>query len=53
MLDRGMMDETHEEFIELLNRLADAPDEKVLALYMKEIGFEPYRDPLPEIANPS
>jgi len=31
MLDRGVMDETHEEFIELLNRLADAPDEKMLA----------------------
>ena len=30
VLDRGVMDETHEEFIELLNRLADAPDEKIL-----------------------
>jgi hemerythrin len=32
MLDRGVMDETHEEFVELLNRLADAPDEKMLAV---------------------
>ena len=32
VLDRGVMDETHEEFIELLNRLADAPDEKMLAV---------------------
>lgn len=32
MLDRGPMDETHEEFVELLNRLADAPDEKMLAV---------------------
>ena len=53
MLDQNVMDETHEEFVELLNGLADAPDEKVLALYMKEKGFEPDRDPLPVIANPS
>ena len=32
MLDRGVMDETHQEFVELLNRLADAPDEKMLAI---------------------
>lgn len=32
MLDRGVMDETHEEFVELLNQLADAPDEKMLAV---------------------
>jgi hemerythrin-like metal-binding protein len=31
MLDQGIMDETHREFIELLNRLADAPDESMLA----------------------
>ena len=133
VLDSGVMDETHREFIELLNQLADAPDEKmlavldefivhteehfaqeqrwmeqmtyppltchvrehdgvletahevrrrvaagetrfgqvlaravaewfcnhavsmdnVLALYMKEKGFEPDRDPLPATANPS
>ena len=133
VLDQRLMDETHREFIELLNGLADAPDEKmlavldefirhteehfaqeqrwmeqmtyapltchvrehdgvletayevrrrvaagetrfghvlaravaewfsnhaasmdnVLALYMKEKGFEPDRDPLPAIANPS
>ncbi len=32
MLDRGVMDETHREFIELLNRLADAPETQVLAV---------------------
>ena len=26
VLDRGVMDDTHREFIGLLNRLADAPD---------------------------
>ena len=31
MFDRGTMDETHREFIALLNRLAEAPDEKMLA----------------------
>lgn len=31
VLDKGIMDETHREFIELLNRLAEAPDEKMLA----------------------
>ena len=31
VLDKGVMDETHREFIELLNRLAEAPDEKMLA----------------------
>ena len=30
VLDRGLMDDTHREFIELLNRLADAPDETML-----------------------
>ena len=32
VLDQGLMDETHREFIELLNRLADAPDEKMLSV---------------------
>jgi hemerythrin-like metal-binding protein len=32
MLDRGVMDATHEEFVELLNRLADAPDDRMLAV---------------------
>ncbi len=32
MLDRGVMDETHEEFVELLNRLADAPEDRMLAV---------------------
>jgi hemerythrin-like metal-binding protein len=31
VIDKGIMDETHREFIELLNRLAEAPDEKMLA----------------------
>ena len=31
-LDKGVMDETHREFIELLNRLADAPDDSMLAV---------------------
>ena len=30
VLDGGVMDETHREFIELLNRLADAPEDRVL-----------------------
>ncbi|HEX4986606.1 MAG TPA: hemerythrin domain-containing protein [Burkholderiales bacterium] len=30
VLDHGVMDDTHREFIELLNRLADAPDGEVL-----------------------
>ena len=30
VLDKGIMDETHRQFIELLNRLADAADEDVL-----------------------
>jgi hemerythrin len=32
MLDRGVMDSTHEAFVELLNRLAEAPEEKILAV---------------------
>ena len=32
MLDRSVMDETHEEFVELLNRLADAPEDRMLAV---------------------
>lgn len=32
MLDRGVMDETHEEFVELLNRLADASGDRMLAV---------------------
>ena len=32
MLDRGVMDETHREFIELLNRLAEAPETEMLAV---------------------
>ena len=32
MLDRGVMDETHREFVELLNRLADAPAERLLSV---------------------
>ena len=31
VLDRGVMDDTHREFIGLLNRLADAPDDQMLA----------------------
>ena len=30
VLDRGVMDDTHREFIGLLNRLADAPDNEML-----------------------
>lgn len=32
VLDKGVMDDTHREFIELLNRLADAPDESLLGV---------------------
>ena len=32
VLDRGVMDDTHREFIGLLNRLADAPDDGMLAV---------------------
>jgi hemerythrin len=32
VLDRGVMDETHREFIGLLNRLAEAPDTEMLAV---------------------
>jgi hemerythrin len=32
VLDKGIMDDTHREFIDLLNRLADAPDEDVVAV---------------------
>ena len=32
MLDQNVMDETHAEFVELLNRLDDAPDENMLAV---------------------
>ncbi len=32
VLDQGVMDDTHREFIELLNRLADAPDGEMLAV---------------------
>ena len=32
VLDQGLMDETHREFIDVLNRLADAPDEKMLSV---------------------
>ena len=31
VIDQGIMDETHREFIELLNRVADAPEESMLA----------------------
>lgn len=31
-LDQGVMDDTHREFIELLNRLADAPEDRMLAV---------------------
>src|SRR6185503_6396230 len=31
VLDKGVMDDTHREFIDLLNRVADAPDESLLA----------------------
>lgn len=31
-LDRGVMDETHREFVELLNRLAEAPESETLAV---------------------
>ena len=30
VLDKGVMDDTHREFIDLLNRVADAPDESLL-----------------------
>jgi hemerythrin-like metal-binding protein len=32
VLDRGVMDDTHREFIGLLNRLADAPDGEMLGV---------------------
>ena len=32
VLDQGLMDDTHREFIELLNRLGDAPDETMLSV---------------------
>ena len=32
VLDHGLMDDTHREFIGLLNRLADAPGEETLAV---------------------
>jgi len=32
VLDQGVMDDTHREFIGLLNRLADAPDSEMLAV---------------------
>jgi hemerythrin len=32
MLDQGVMDETHKEFVELLNRLAEVPAEGLLAV---------------------
>lgn len=32
VLDQGVMDETHREFIALLNRLADAPEDQMLAV---------------------
>ncbi|HVY06425.1 MAG TPA: hemerythrin domain-containing protein [Burkholderiales bacterium] len=32
VLDQGVMDDTHREFIDLLNRLADAADEEVLGI---------------------
>ena len=32
VLDKGIMDDTHREFIDLLNRVADAPDENLLAV---------------------
>jgi hemerythrin len=32
VLDRGVMDATHEEFVELLNRLADAPEDQMVAV---------------------
>lgn len=32
VLDRGVMDETHREFIDLLNRLAEAPETEMLAV---------------------
>ena len=32
MLDRGVMDETHREFVELLNRLGDAPADRLLSV---------------------
>src|SRR5258708_32407381 len=38
VLDRGVMDETHRDFIELLNRLADAPEEAILAVLDEFIG---------------
>ena len=32
VLDQGLMDDTHREFIELLNRLGEAPDETMLSV---------------------
>lgn len=32
VLDKGIMDETHREFIDLLNRLADVADDEMLAV---------------------
>jgi hemerythrin len=31
-LDQDVMDDTHREFVELLNRLADAPEDRMLAV---------------------
>ena len=38
VLDRGVMDDTHREFIGLLNRLADAPEADMLAVLDKFIA---------------
>jgi len=32
VLDRGVMDDTHREFVALLNRLAEAPDQELLGV---------------------
>ena len=32
VLDEGVIDDTHKEFVDLLNRMYDAPDEKLLPI---------------------
>jgi hemerythrin-like metal-binding protein len=37
-LDQGVIDDTHREFVDLLNRMADATDEQMLAAIDQFIG---------------
>ncbi len=38
VLDGGVIDDTHREFVELLNRMADAPDDQMLVVIDEFIG---------------